>query len=171
MITNRAYQKINKAIVGLNYDFEQFSLQHFLQHVQHVRKKEIVLRPYPFRGDLTGLWIPAKHADYIAFSDPAHSIFRTHIIIHEIGHMLLNHRLHRLADVIPPDLLEELSSVELLIEFRGLRYDEPSEQEAEFFVHYFQKQITKAKGFTYLTGEATSITEIARFMKGLGYDE
>lgn len=171
MITNRAYQKINKAIVGLNYDFEEFSPYHFLQHVMQVRKREIVLKPYPFKGDLTGLWIPGKNADYIAFSASAHPIFRTHIILHEVGHMLLNHRLHKLVDIIPPDLLEEILEMEVLVEFRGLRYDEPSEQEAEFFVHYLQTQITKVKGLPFLIGESSSLTEIATFMKGLGYDE
>ena len=107
------------------------------------------------------MWIPLPIADYIMVNEALHPMHKTHTVLHEIGHMLLNHPLRPLSEVLPPHLLRELD-VEMLEGFarysplHGLMQSSV-EQEAEAFVFSIQTRIIQADRFKALTAVDSSI--------------
>ncbi|NJO83556.1 MAG: hypothetical protein HC828_12560 [Blastochloris sp.] len=129
----------------------------------------------PFHPTLYGVWIPAEQGDYVFCNDGLQPIHQTHVILHEIVHMLLNHRLHRLDKVLPPDLLEQLGGQYLMGRMRvaptDRLVDDHEEQESEHFVYLIQKQVVGAHRLAELTKESTSIEKLRPITDTMGYTE
>lgn len=157
---------------NLNYPFDQFSIDHFVQHVQQLRNRPILCVPYAFSPGISGAWIYGSRIDFIFYRSNTHRIHQNHIILHEIAHMLLNHPLRPIQDVLSPDLLQELP-----IPMGHLRALQPNrakdivEQEAEDFVALVQKQVVRAQRMAELTAGGTSIGALQPYIQGLPYDE
>ncbi|MEU6210824.1 toxin [Streptomyces sp. NPDC047023] len=45
-----------------------------------------------YEGSPSGIWIETEESDYILFQEKTSRAHQEHIVAHEIGHMLLNHR-------------------------------------------------------------------------------
>jgi hypothetical protein len=146
--------RVRRAIAGLHYDFSRFTVPHFIAHLECLRQREIILNGVAFEGRLHGLWV--------------------HHILHEVGHMVLGHRLHDLAAFLPPELVAQLRAA-LCPELHGHcrrwdLHDTPDEREAELFVRLLQQKILLAGRLTALTHPDTSIDALSRFTRSLGYD-
>jgi hypothetical protein len=172
-MANRIEAHVVRAIQSLNYDFTQFTLLGFIDHLIHVRARDIILRPYPFDRGLHGLWIPALTADYVFYNQTSHEVHKVHNILHEIGHIILDHKCYDLARVLPPDLVARLGlgmSTHIHGQFRLV---EPTysgdELEAEVFVRQLQTKIIFANRTEQLVRRTSSIEELDRFARNLGY--
>ncbi|QIS14465.1 hypothetical protein [Nocardia arthritidis] len=74
-----------------------WSLNAYLAQVAAHRGRSIAIRPVPAavlnesgcRG--SGLWIARKHDDIIVYDEAATGRNADHIVLHEVGHMLLGH--------------------------------------------------------------------------------
>jgi hypothetical protein len=162
---------IRQAFDALDYDFEQFRLNDFVVHIQQIRGRSILLIPYPFAPEITGLWIPRKSIDFIFYKSNTHTIYQTHIILHELAHMLLNHPLQPIRQIISPEILKEFG-----IEPHGyLRaiYGQKDiyEKEAEAFVHLVQQQVVRARRLIELTTGDTSISQFKPFIRGVPFQD
>ncbi len=166
--------RVRRAIAGLHYDFSRFTIPHFIAHLESLRQREIILNGVAFEGRLHGLWVRAETADYVFFDSRTHPVHRVHHILHEVGHMVLGHRLHDLAAFLPPELVAQLRAV-ISPELHGHcrrwdLHDTPDEREAELFVRLLQREILLAGRLTALTHPDTSIGALGRFTRSLGYD-
>ncbi len=170
MITSKAFYKIHHAIHQLNYDFGRFTIDDFIAYLMEYRQKDILIVPFVFRSASSGAWMPCETADYIFYSAKAHDILRVHIMLHEIGHMLLNHRCLDLAEILPPEVLALQKSSLRLRTIKKEKETDPEELEAEMFVRELRAQIMAADRFEYLVNP-TSVKEFTKFVQGLGYDE
>jgi Zn-dependent peptidase ImmA (M78 family) len=84
----------------------------FLNQLERHRGREIDLCAVPWSfGDGTGAWKRAADYDLIAYAANTTSIHQDHIILHEVGHMVFDHRgrcvlsqqqAHRLAPHLQP---------------------------------------------------------------------
>ena len=166
--------RVRAAVDGLNYDFGQFTISHFTTHVQAQRQREIILRDMSFDRGLHGFWIRAETADYVFSNNDTHRTHQVHHILHELGHIILAHQ--------PCDLSEYLSS-ELIAQLQTsfasnphghcrlwITHDTLEEREAECFVRRLRREIQRAGRLSALTHPDTSIQELGRFTRGLGYD-
>jgi hypothetical protein len=167
--------RVQAVVDGLGYDFAQFTVPHFLAHVQALRARDIILHGVPFDRGLHGFWIRADTADYVFFNRRTHTIHQAHHILHELGHMVLGHRLRDLAAFLPPGLVAELRT-SIAAELQGHcrrwdPHDTPEEQEAEWFVRHLQREILLAGRLAALTHPDTSIDALSRFTRSLGYDD
>lgn len=166
--------RVRRAIEGLDYDFNRFSVPDFIEHLQAVRQREIVLNGASFDPGLHGFWIRADTADYVFFNDSTHHVHQVHHILHELGHIILGHRPRDLAAMLSPGLaaqLREALTVPLCGHCRRWEpVDTDQEREAELFVQTLQRQVLLAGRLTALTHPSTSIEELVRFTRGLGYD-
>ena len=112
-----------------------FELANFLARVEKLRSRPIDLRPFRAPpGGPSGVWIGARHADYVFYDQAATTLHRTHIVVHEIAHMLLGHHGIGPADrdlirIITPDPNADL--IALILGRNGL-YQSPREREAEY---------------------------------------
>ncbi len=100
--------RVRRVIAGLHYDFSRFTIPHFIAHLEALRQREIILNGVAFDGRLHGLWVRAETADYVFFDSRTHPVHRVHHILHEVGHMVLGHRLHDLAAFLSPELVAQL---------------------------------------------------------------
>jgi hypothetical protein len=85
-------------------------------------------------GSPTGMWIETEAADYVFFDGATSPLHQTHIVCHEVGHMLLGHAgvpgpHHRHVAELCRDLLSNQASPVLL----RRRHDDSQEREAEVF--------------------------------------
>jgi hypothetical protein len=159
---------------GLGYDFRQFTVPHFIAHIQALRQRDIILHGVPFDRGLHGFWVRAETADYVFFNRRTHTTHQVHHILHELGHMVLRHRLRDLSAFLPPELAAQLRT-SISPELRGHcrhwdPHDTPEEQEAEWFVRCLQREILLAGRLSALTHPDTSIDALGRFTRSLGYD-
>jgi len=166
--------RVRRVIAGLHYDFSRFTIPHFIAHLETLRQREIILNGVAFDGRLHGLWVGAETADYVFFDSRTHPVHRVHHILHEVGHMVLGHRLHDLAAFLSPELVAQLrAALSPALHGHCRRWDPhdtPDEREAELFVRLLQQKILLAGRLTALTHPDTSIDALSRFTRGLGYD-
>jgi len=109
-----------------------FDLGEFVARLERQRNRPILLRPFSCGPSLPcGLWIGTAEADYIYYEKGTTPFHITHIAMHEIAHMLLDHRglsaWQNLARQIAPDVHPSL--VELIMSRSA--YSTPEERDAE----------------------------------------
>lgn len=158
----------------LGYDFKHFDLNHFIDHIQRRRRREIIIVPADFDHELSALWVRAETADYIFFNISHHIIHQTHSILHELAHITLNHQCMPIKDVLPPELLAELHSDEPLGRPRIIKpnlRDTPEEQEAEAFVYIIQREVMNANRMEQLLGQGSSIQKLNKYVEGMAFDD
>lgn len=162
-------QRIQTVLDGIEYDFNQFSLDGFIKHLEVSRKRTIVQVSYEFNPGLTGLWIPAETADYIFYTRLTHPIHQVHIILHEVAHMVLEHPCKRIDQILPPSLVKSLRLSEAVLTRSVLNPSSDFEElEAEAFVYIVQQRIVAAKRLSQLTNGQSSIDGLSRFTDSLG---
>ncbi|MDQ2875310.1 MAG: hypothetical protein M3Y33_11160 [Actinomycetota bacterium] len=112
---------------------EPFDLGQFIATLVLRRQRLIFLQPFTSgRGDPCGLWIGTDEADYIFCEQGTTPWHKTHIVTHEIAHMLLDHSggtaaWQNLARLLAPDVDPALARLIL----GRTAYSTQEEREAE----------------------------------------
>lgn len=167
--------RVGAAIRRLEYDFRRFTVQDFINHIIHLRDRHIVLVPYSFDRDLHGVFVRAETADYVFYNDGGHPVHKVHNILHELGHIILDHPGIPLNTVIVPAYpahLEQDQAGRVCTLFRTVAPgNSHEEQEAEAFVRTLQREILVANRMEQLTGRSSSIDNVAKFTRSLGYHD
>lgn len=166
------WKRVQQAIENLGYNFQQFDLESLVRRIEDQRQRGITRIPFPFQPGLTGLWIPATNVDYIFYDQNTHSLHQTHIILHELAHIVLGHRCQPLDQILPPEFLAQLqsdSSLGRLRQVRAASSDDEQEQESELFVFLIQERIMQARRLAELTGDPSSVAGFSRFTAGMGF--
>ena len=171
-------QPFAAVIERLDYDFSHFEINHFLRHVQRQRDKDLFVKAVKVEPELHGLWVPGPTADYVFYNVAAHAVHKVHILLHELAHILLNHRPPRLDELLPDlkDLSIELN-FEMLREMglmRTIKADlrrSGQEQEAEAFARELQYHIIRAGRGSYLSQPSSSIPALEAFTGSLSFED
>lgn len=106
------------------------TIEEFVAAVAAQRGRSIILTDLPATtktGSLCGMWVPTQTTDHIFVAPNVVGPHRDHVVMHEVGHMLLNHRL---------GLLTSFTAVSQELVLRVLArttYADPQEREAEQF--------------------------------------
>ena len=170
---NNSRTDIQQVIQSLDYDFEQFKLPDFVNHLEQQRNRTIHLTGAKLKSDLFGIWIPAPSADYVIFNATLHPIHQIHSVLHELAHIVLNHTCDSIYDVLPPELLAELGT-SLTVKGRlrtALPQKDPQEIESEFFVFEIQKQVMTAQRISELQGGRSSIPLFRPLADGMAFED
>jgi len=164
--------KIEAFFKQLDYDFTAFDLEHFIKYVEALRGRKIMCFPFPFSPGLSGVWVPGQTLDCIFFQSQTHPIHQIHIVLHELAHMLLEHPLKSVKDVLPAHMLAELNSsgVGHLRTSPINRNDDVYELEAEYLVQLIQRGVMHADRLAQLTKGGTSNAALRPYVVGLPYD-
>ncbi|TDD91845.1 hypothetical protein [Actinomadura rubrisoli] len=125
---------------------EPFDLDGFCHRLGQQRNRPIRLLPLTTGvGTPCGIWVSAAEADYIFHEQGTSILHQQHIVLHEIGHMLLEHGSGpgpaggRYASLLP-DLDPELITTML----GRTAYDCVQELEAETFADLMSLAVTPA---------------------------
>ncbi len=167
--------RVHRAISALDYDFRQFTVPAFVTYLELTRQRDIILNGVDFEPGLHGFWVRAETADYVFFNKGTHPVHQMHSILHELGHLILQHHPHNLTDFIPPAMLAQLHQQDPEPPCGHCRmwlpYDTPEEREAELLVRCLQREITFAGRLDALTRLASSIETMNCYVRSLGDGE
>lgn len=124
---------------------QPFDLGRFLAHVERRRNRRIFLHPFTSGpGIPCGLWLGTARADHIFHESATSPWHRTHITLHEVAHMLLDHggggSRHGLGRLLAPDVDPAL--VRLIL--GRSTYTTAEEQEAEMMASMILGQAGEA---------------------------
>jgi hypothetical protein len=113
-----------------------FTVEGFCANLGRERRRPVRLIPWSAgRSDApSGLWVATVQADYIFFDALATGLHRGHIVLHELGHVLLGHHDGVLDGQEIPFGVD--SALVLAMAGRTRSYDEREELEAELFATY-----------------------------------
>ena len=132
--TKSLRQRCERALAGIAVPVP-FDLELLCQRIQQLRGKRLVLLPMPQAGGIgspCGLYLATDDAEIICYDADTSPMHRDHIVLHEIGHMLLGHvsgaeSLLATAARLMPDLDPQLIRSALA----RTTYDTQAEREAE----------------------------------------
>lgn len=128
-----AYAKGRYAAMVRDLDMPvPFDLSQFVVALERERHRPIRLRPFSSgAGVPCGLWIGTVDADYVYHESGTTPFHATHIVVHELAHMLLGHRhtaaWDRLVSFLAPDVDQAL--IQLILGRSA--YGTAEEREAE----------------------------------------
>lgn len=165
--------RVQTLLDQLHYDFNHFQLDHFIDHIAAQRRKPIVCLAMPLDPTLFGVWISGSGQEYIFYNAFVQPIHQVHIVLHEIGHMLLDHQKRPIASILPPQMIAQLNMQGLAGRARFAPSDgvheDVEEQESERFVYLVQRYTMCANRLTELTGESSSIERLKPITDTMGY--
>ena len=166
---------LNREIEKLEYDFKQFSLEDFVDHIARRKRREIILRSWAFNSkELSALWLPQESAHYILFNATYHQTHQIHSILHELAHLVLGHSVRSVRDILDTKLIEELGGFSFLGRPRWVAASrletDPEEIEAEAFVCAIQSRVMLANRLDSLRGKGSSSEYLNRYVSSAAYD-
>ena len=128
---------------------EPWDLWSFVDVVADRRGKPIRLIPYPGllgSGQPCGIWIGRSTDDIIVYDDTTSSYHVEHIILHELGHVLLKHR----SPGTDPEalsineLVPDVDPATVLHVLGRTAYDTEQENQAELFASFLMSESRKS---------------------------
>jgi hypothetical protein len=163
----RAVQRLQAVIDRLNYDFAAFTVEDFLQHLECRHQRRIQVIALPFAPEIDGVWIPAQSTDYIFVNQALLPFHRDHTILHEVAHLLLQHRGFTVRQVLDEALWRALGDTPVEGYLRAAApLNAAQDEEAESFVLLIQREVIRAQR---LRGEPTSIAAMRPFVHALDF--
>ena len=113
---------------------DPFTLDEFLAKLEARRGRSIVLRPSDYvPGRACGMWLQLADVDVIVYARTA-PLHEEHIVLHEVGHMLYEHRSAiGLSDDVARMLMPDLDPAMVRSLLNRGSYTDTEEQEVELF--------------------------------------
>ncbi|MFI2242284.1 hypothetical protein [Streptomyces chrestomyceticus] len=118
-------------------------------------------------GTPSGMWLATEHSDCIFYDTQTSPLHQEHIILHEIGHMVCNHRspaddrtLYRHIDITDTESVRQV--------LPRMRYSEEQEQEAELIASLILEAAAREPSLTLLSGMFGGL-ESAMGLQGIRY--
>jgi len=84
-------QKIETAIDKLQYDFSQYTTESLTSHLEKQRGRKIEVAGLSLSHKTSGAYVQAPKKDFILYNINRNQFMQTHAILHEFGHMVLEH--------------------------------------------------------------------------------
>lgn len=171
----RDLARVQALLDQLDYDFNQFELMHFVGHIENCRRKGIHLLPIECDPALFGIWLSGDEVEYIFYNAFVQPIHQVHIVLHEIGHMLLGHEKRPIKNILPSDMVAEWKLYGMTGRARYAPTDDAhadaEEQETEHFVYLVQQRTMRANRLAELTRESSSIELLRPITDTMGYTQ
>lgn len=140
-----------------------FSMREFQQTVSARRGRPIHLLPKPRPVGPCGVWLSMPEADYVFFENATSPLHSEHIILHELGHLLMD---HEPTEVIDPRTLQMLvPNLDPIVVRRVLgrtSYTAVEEQEAEMIASLVLDRVDRLSAPGPVTTDAHAAAVIDR---------
>lgn len=142
-----------------------FSAQSFAAHLANSMGRTIILVPWDLRPlKLFGVWFRRRTdkgpLDYIFYEQWTARIHQEHIILHELGHILLGHDTYELRGHAPAD-------VPALA--RSISRSDDREAAAEAIATEIRQALIRQAGLSSLTNSESTAPGWDELARGLGY--
>jgi len=163
----------------LGYDFSKFTIDGFAEWIAAWRGRPIEMVRIPLPPDMFGAWIKSERTDYIFYDDGPFRVHSIHILLHELSHVLLNHKTIHVdanVDILLHHYLRSLDtdgSLATLVTLQGLcrtlKYTDQQELEAETLSSLTQARVFHLAGLDALT-QPSQTPVMHAMVEGLGFD-
>ena len=160
-----------KILSELNYDFRDFTIDHFIDWIETVRGRKFILYPWTMPSGMFGAWMTVgdEPKEYIFYRDSISRLHQIHVILHELSHFLCGHP----TKTITKKLIQESFNSGRVLPFNDLvqlRSPEMSvyEHEAESLASLIQDQVIRYSQVEQLTRGGSSDENIADYLNDLG---
>lgn len=94
------------------------------------RPIHLLAHPLPASGPF-GVWLSLPAADYIVYQEQTSRPHQVHIILHELGHLIADHRSHEQGDDVLQVIYPDIDPDVLRGALRRTSYDDAQECDAE----------------------------------------
>lgn len=94
--------RLVKILDDLAFDYHHFTMEKFGAHMERRTGHEISLIPWTLPSGTFGSWFRGPGVAYIFFAAQLPSLLKTHIQLHEIAHLVVEHKtvtIHDLSDL------------------------------------------------------------------------
>jgi hypothetical protein len=163
--------RAKKTLNELNYDFRDFTIDHFIDWIETVRGRKFTLVPWSMPSGMFGAWMTDgdEPREYIFYRDNISHLHQIHVILHELSHYLCGHP----TKTITKELIQESRNSGRVLPFNDLvklRSMETSayEHEAESLASLIQNQVIRYSQLEQLTRGISSDENIADYLNDLG---
>ncbi|MCE7006440.1 hypothetical protein LWC34_26960 [Kibdelosporangium philippinense] len=125
---------------------QPFDLVTFCAHVSELRGRRLELKPIPGLSASApcGMWVSLADVDYVLYEPATSKLHSEHIILHELAHMLCDHRLSMDSSVLRK-LLPSISPDVVRRVLGRVDYATEQEQEAEMLASLIRGGGTKQR--------------------------
>lgn len=107
-----------------------FTVEAFCRSVSRHRGRPLHLHPLPGPTRFCGLWVATESADHVWYEPASSPFHRRHIILHELAHLICEHRLTEDDEAIRL-LFPDLDPAMVMGVLARASYSTEQEQEAE----------------------------------------
>ncbi|MGB1249626.1 MAG: hypothetical protein ACPG8W_03270 [Candidatus Promineifilaceae bacterium] len=154
----RTRQEIERLIDRVGYNFGQFTIASFIDCLSQTMGRKIFAISCPMPENTFGAWLTDSELplEYLIVDSGIAGQHAVHVQLHELGHMVLNHR----TASVTPQLLQKVlngknySALKHALHRRASRTDD--EQEAELFAVIVQERLIAAARNSYLETSSSS---------------
>jgi hypothetical protein len=125
-----------------------FTLAAFVEGLAKSRGRPLVIVDLPSfeDGGPSGAWIATDGADYVFVDRAARSLHRQHIVLHELAHMVFDHReALALSRADAATLLPDISNKTVARILGRSRYTETEEREAELLATMIAQRVRRSR--------------------------
>lgn len=123
---------------------EPFTVERFRQALEAHRGRSLSIGTMPGLepGQPSGVWIATATADYVFVDETARPLHREHIVLHELAHIMCDHRgAPAMSEGDAAALLPSLSSEMVARVLGRTRYSQGEEQEAELLATMIAQRV------------------------------
>jgi hypothetical protein len=149
-------------------DPADLTLSRLLEQVSVKRERELFLWELPLPTPMFGAVMAGPNTDYIVYEQNTPQFHRDHIVLHEIGHLVLGHPVLTVTEDLKPGT--DLRQLLLSAAMRVSRFELPEEQEAEAFATLVQRLVMDRSGLRALSSQVATAPGWARLVSGLSLD-
>ncbi len=172
MIRQKDIREKTEAIIEeLDFDYSSFTIQRFVTFIEDYIGRKIELIPWTMPKKIFGAWISDQDlsTEFIFFDENAPPMHRIHILLHELGHLIRDHKTLHLDIAHIGGLIAKGEGSEDLITSALMRSDQTNteEVEAELFAILTQQLILQHIEMEQMAA-ATHVSNEA-YMKALGF--
>ena len=157
-------KRVARVLDELNYDFTDFSIEAFAQFIGKRLGREILFIPLRMPPARFGAWIRDKDEplEFIFYQQGLTSVHTIHILLHELGHLILG---HPTAELGAADIKQILLGACQLPALSAQRFRKglQQEEEAELMATLICEKVVKSRKIT----PDSSIEEGAEYLRAV----
>lgn len=159
-------------LAELNFDFDDFTMDRFVAHVEKLKGREIHFVPWSMPPRMYGAWISdaEEPREFVFYDQDIPPLHQVHTQLHELAHIINDHPTRRLTRTEMEDILRRADQEPDILKEVLLRAPNEAqhEDEAETLAALIQKQVIRHERLQQLAVTVSSDDSMRDHFTALG---